>query len=125
MVLKNILSVLSASCIAAIASLLLNHYSSYQLLNWLYIVCAYCFLFLLLNILYNHQVGSKNFTQVLIFSFSVKLLLAFCVVFIYSVLFIHDFFSFSVHFLLHYFIFTAIEIIYLVQLIKLTKKIKT
>ena len=125
MVLKNILSVLSASCIAAIASLLLNHCSGYQLVNWIYNIYFFSLLFLLLNFLYQHQASIVNFTQVLIFSFSVKLLLAFCVVFVYSVLYSHDFFSFAIHFILHYFIFTAVEIIYLIQLIKISKKIKT
>ena len=124
MMLKNILSVLFSSCIAAFASLFLNYCSNYKLANWFYIVCSYCIIFLILNSLYNHQAGSKNFTQVLIFSFSVKLLLAFCVVFIYSVLFVNDFFSFSIHFLLHYFVFTAIEIIYLIHLLNITKKSK-
>ncbi len=118
MLLRGFITVFLASLFAIVISLSLNYSSPWPFERWAWSILFFGILCLILNLVYSFQAKSGNFTQILMFSLALKLLLAFIAVFIYSVLSWSDFFSFSVHFLLHYFIFTVLEINYLVYLIR-------
>jgi hypothetical protein len=116
--LRGFVTVLIAAAIATIISFVLNSFHALFFANWYLSLAFFSALCIFLNIVYAFQARSKSFTQLLVFSLSLKLLLAFVAVFVYSFISISDFVNFSIHFLLHYLIFTIMEINYLLYLIR-------
>jgi hypothetical protein len=124
MFLRNLLALVYASILSISLSLLLNKYSAFVSVNWLYgllFLIAFCFA---LNLVYAYNAGSKTYTELLITSIVIKLLVALIVIVVYSFINASDFFNFSIHFILHYVLFTIFEIRYLLFIIKSNSSIK-
>ncbi len=60
----------------------------------------------------------QDFTQLLLGSIVIKLLVAFIFILIYGILNKHTALFFSIHFIIHYLVFTVFEMYYLIKLIK-------
>lgn len=124
MFLRNLLALVYASILSISLSLLLNKYSAFVSVNWLYgllFLIVFCFA---LNLVYAYNAGSKTYTELLITSIVIKLLVALIVIVVYSFINASDFFNFSIHFILHYVLFTIFEIRYLLFIIKSNSSIK-
>jgi hypothetical protein len=116
--LRNVYAIALPLLFSGACSFLLNHYTRIYSAN-----SSYGILFLLavssiFNTIYAFKAGKEGFTQLLIASVVVKLLLALSVIVMYSLLDKPGFFHFSLQFILHYVLFTIFEIRYLLYLIK-------
>lgn len=118
MLVKNLLSLVFASALALTVSYCLNTFSPIVSKDWLYSLLFLATLFFILNLVYSFRVGSHDFTELLIASLSIKLLVALVIVFIYSLRDKAGFFAFAIHFIIQYVLFSIFEIRYLLQLIK-------
>ena len=118
MFIKNLIAVFIPALLACLFSISLNTFTSIHSINW-YLSLAALFVFsFILNLIYASQAGSENFTQLLIVAIVIKLLLALTAIVLYSFIDKAGFFNFSIHFILHYILFTVFEIRYLLYLIK-------
>jgi hypothetical protein len=118
MLLKNLISIFFPALLAATLSFVLNRYTALQTAHWEYSILYFavaCFGF---NLVYTARALKPAFAQLLLGGIVIKLLLALVIVVICSFLFRTDFFSFSIHFISHYVLFTIFEIRYLLPLIK-------
>lgn len=118
MLIKNISSVLFASLLAAVVSLLLQSLTVLVTAHWGYSILYFALLCFVFNLIYAAQAGSESFSQLLLGGIVAKLLLALIIVFLYSVFLRAGFLHFAIHFISHYVLFTITEIRYLSQLIK-------
>lgn len=118
MFLKNMFSVFIPATLSVLLSLILNHFSPIRSENWMYGLLFLFVLCIILNLIYTFRSGAENFTELLIVAIVIKLLLALIVIVGYSFLDKPGFFNFSLHFILHYILFTIFEIRYLLYLIK-------
>ena len=125
MFLKSIFSLFLSIAFSIVCSLLLNSYTLLFSSKWPQALLFFCVLFGILNTTYFFYSKSKAFTELLIVSLSIKLLIALVVIFIYSLLDKSGFFAFAIHFIAHYILFTFFEIRYLLQLIKYKQKNQT
>ncbi len=118
MFLRNLQAIFFPCLLAIPLSMALNHYTGIGAPNWHYgllFLVVFCFS---LNTVYAYNAGSDNFTQLLIASIVIKLLLALIVILVYSLFDKTGFFNFSLHFISHYVLFTIFEIRYLLYIIK-------
>ena len=118
MLIKNILSIILSSVFALSVSFYLNLYTSFKSQNFVFALLFFSIICFILNIIYFKYKKSKTFTELILVSISIKLLLSFIGIFIYSVFYPTGFFAFSIHFLCYYILFTIFEIGYLLRLIK-------
>lgn len=118
MFLKNLVSILIPAVLSLLASSLLNAYTTISSANTLYGLLFFCGICFILNLFYALNARSKALTELLFAGIVIKLLLALSVIVIYSVMNYAGLFSFSLHFMLYYILFTVFEIRYLSGLIK-------
>lgn len=116
----NIL-ILISSISAAVISLLLNllpYEAAYSKL-WIISVTFHILISLALNaILFRKNDDPKDFVNKIMFTSMGRLLFCMVGVFIYSLVDKPHFMGFAVHFMLHYLIYTVLEINYLLKYIK-------
>ena len=122
--LQNTLSVVISGVLSSSLSLILNSYSSYHFNPNNFLFYYFCPLFFAFNLIYTFTAYSTAFTEIILTGLIVKLLISLAVVAIYSFSNSANFFNFSLHFILHYILFTVFGIAYLLRLIK-RKQIKT
>lgn len=118
---KNLVSVFIPMCLTAAISFTLNFNSGLYNNLWFYSIiyfAIFCFGF---NLIYEAKKNNPDFTGILIVGIVVKLLMAFVIVFLCSILAHAIFFAFSIHFIIQYVLFTIFEIRYLLYLIKYNK----
>ncbi|PBQ33630.1 hypothetical protein CNR22_18220 [Sphingobacteriaceae bacterium] len=120
LVLRNLLTVLYTSLLCIFLSLALNGLSSLVSKNWYLGLSFFALLSIILNFLYSHKAGKEGFTELLLGTVVVKLLFALVFILAYSVIDNPGFYTFSIHFILHYILFTVFEIRYLLHIIKTT-----
>lgn len=118
MLVKNIVSVLLPACLSGLISLLLNTYSPYVNPVWPYSIIYYITFCFISNLIFTSQTKSENYTGQLLTGISVKLLLAFVIIAVFSVLNKAAFLGFSIQFISQYILFTTFEIRYLLTLNK-------
>ncbi len=111
-------SVFIPGVLSVLLSLILNRFSPIMAENWMYGLLFLFVLCLALNLIYAFKAGAENFTELLIVAIVIKLLLALILIVVYSFIDKTGFFNFSLHFILHYILFTIFEIRYLLYLIK-------
>jgi hypothetical protein len=114
---KNIISILIPCGLGAGLSLLINRYCPVPTDHWLYSLLWFAVLCVVFNLIYA-RTDPKNLSQALLAGIVIRLLLALCIVFLYSLKFRASFLTFSLHFISHYILFTIFEIRYLLHLIK-------
>ena len=85
-------------------------------------VLFYALVFLILNVVYNLKRNEGEFTQLLLATIIVKLLLALTLILVYKVIDPSHVFNFAMHFLIHYLVFTVFEMYYILKLIKSKQK---
>ncbi len=118
MLYKGIVSVSLAMLFSVFISFSINLFTSEQYKHWFYISLAFALFFFVYNFLYQYKSGKEDFTQFLLFSLAIKLLLAFFSLLLCAFLFRSSFHGFAAHFVSTYMIFTVFEIRYLNQLIR-------
>lgn len=111
-------NILSSAAISIVASLLLCRFSKLNTTHWIFSVLWFSFFILACNLYYRNKAGNVEFTKILLAGIVIKLLLSFVIILVYFLIFKSRLFSFSMHFILHYVIFTILEIKYLSSLIK-------
>jgi hypothetical protein len=104
--------------LATLASLLLNNYTELVCKTWWISLVYFTLIFLILNSVYNLKRNTEEFTQLLLSSIMVKLLLSLTVILVYKIINKATLFNFAMHFLIHYFLFTIFEMYDLVKSIK-------
>lgn len=119
---KSLPSILLALVIAVSSSLALNNASLLICNTWWISLLFYTLVFLILNVIYNLKRNEEEFTQLLLGTIIVKLLLALTLILVYKVIDASHVFNFAMHFLIHYLIFTVFEMYYLLKLIKSKQK---
>jgi hypothetical protein len=119
MLIKNFISVLVPACLSAVVSLTLN--LSNLLVNpfWFYSIVYFILFCFISNLIYTLKTSKKNLTGAFLTGITIKLLLAFIIVALYSFLIETSYLAFGIQFTLHYILFTIFEIRYLLQLTKL------
>jgi hypothetical protein len=120
---KSLPVILLASVIAISSSLILNNTSLLICNTWWLSLLFYTLVFLILNVIYNLKRNDEEFTQLLLGTIIVKLLLALTLILVYKLIDSDHVFNFAMQFLIHYLIFTIFEMYYLIKLIK-SKQIK-
>jgi hypothetical protein len=70
------------------------------------------------NLIYAYKAGSKDFTELLLVTIVIKLVLALIFVLVYSFIDKPGFRNFSIQFVAQYILFTVFEIRYLLHIIK-------
>ena len=118
MFVRSLLAVIIPCALSILLSLTLNYYQVLPSPNWYYGVLLLCGFCVIMNAVYSYQAGSDSFTQLLIAGIVIKLLFALIAILIYSFIDKQGFFSFSLHFIMQYVLFTVFEIRYLLHLVK-------
>lgn len=116
--LKNLQAIVISFALCSFLSFLLNTYSRISSTTWFYGVLFLIITSLILNLIYASKAGTKDFTQLLLGSIVIRLLLSLVVIIIYSFIDKPGFFSFSLQFVMHYILFTIFEIRYLLYILK-------
>jgi hypothetical protein len=119
---KSILSLLVPAFFAGFISLLLNKYAILPSTNWPASLIFYVSIGTIFRVVYLLSRTSKDFTQVLLVSIVLKLLI--CLIFIVFFSFGDKkvFFNFAIHFIIHFIFFTIFEIRYILALVRITSK---
>lgn len=116
---QALLSLVLASLISILTTLLLNRYTYVSTQLWPGMLIYFFALGFALKIVYVTRAGKENFAGLLIAAIVIKLLLAMIALLIYSFIIEREaLFSFAIHFIAYYILFTIFEIRYLLQLIK-------
>jgi len=115
---RNLIALLFSSFFSVIVSLALNKFSPLVSQTWYLGILFFIILSFILNLIYAYNAGSKGFTELLLATIVIKLLLALIFVVVYSFIDKPGFFSFSIQFVLQYILFTVFEVRYLLHIIK-------
>ena len=118
MILKGIKEIASSIILSAIISFGFNYFNLFYSANWWWSLILFAVIFITLNVLYNYKTDPKSSSDILIGTISVKTLLLLMAIFLYSLFDKKGLFSFSMHFIAHYILFTVFEIRYLLSKIK-------
>ncbi|MBL7903071.1 MAG: hypothetical protein JNK73_13830 [Bacteroidia bacterium] len=118
MLAKNIVSIALALLFSAFISFSIHFFASGHLEQWFYIPLGFAFFFFIYNFVYTYRSTKEEFTQFLLFSLALKLLLAFFTLLLCAFLFRSSFSGFAFHFVSTYMVFTVFEIRFLNQLIR-------
>ncbi len=118
MKLKSISAILISVGVSFIYSYILDSQFHKSSLQWWHSLLFFTFLSITFTLLYFIKTDVKTFTGILLATGAVKLLLSMVMVLIYSFTLKGGFFTFFLHFIGHYVLFTVFEIRYLLQLIK-------
>jgi hypothetical protein len=116
--LKSISAILISTGLSFLYSYLLSNFSQKETSVWWQSLVFFIVLSTGLNLLYNIKTDKKTYSGILLSSGIIKFL--FSLVFLIAYLFTlkGGFFTFFLHFIGHYVLFTVFEIRYLLQLIK-------
>ena len=114
----NFFALICSVLLSVLLSLILNTFSSLNAHYWYFGVLFLLALSFILNVIYAKNANSKTFTELLLVTIVIKLLLALIAIVIYSFIDKQGFFNFSIQFTLHYILFTIFEIRYLLHIIK-------
>jgi hypothetical protein len=117
MLLRGFISIVLALIFNAFISFSINFFTSVHFENWFYISLAFALFFAIYNFVYMYKSTKEEFTQFLLFSLAIKLLLAFFTLLLCAFLFRSVFSGFAFHFISAYMVFTVFEIRFLNQLI--------
>jgi hypothetical protein len=118
MKLKSISAILISIGVSFIYSYILDSQFHKSSLQWWHSLLFFTFISITFTLLYFIKTDVKTFTGILLATGAVKLLLSMVMVLIYSFTLKGGFFTFFLHFIGHYVLFTVFEIRYLLQLIK-------
>lgn len=118
MIFKSLTSLALAVLLSLFISGSIQFFTSTSFAQWTYIPLFFLLFFFAYNLLYSFRVNKDDFTQFLLFSLALKLLLAFFILLICAFFFRTNFAAFAVHFVSTYLIFTVFEIRFLNQLIQ-------
>jgi len=118
MLLKNIISVVVASLISGLATFLMAIFFSVSPRHWYYSVIFWAVLCFAFNYICVKRLKSSLFNHILLYGYSFKMVLAMMGIFVYYLFDSAGYKHFAFHFLAHYFVFTIIEIMFLVKLVK-------
>ncbi|MCC6372279.1 MAG: hypothetical protein IT236_14850 [Bacteroidia bacterium] len=121
MLAKNLVSVLIPTILAILVSQGLIVFAKLNSNFWAASIIYHSLFCFVLNLIYVAKKNSEDFTGLLMTGVAIKLLLAFFIIFLFSFFSHTTFFAFSVHFVLHYILFTIFEIRYLLYLINYNK----
>lgn len=102
-------------------SIVLNTCSTIVSIRWYYGVGFLTALTLVFMIICSYQAGTKSFTELLLASIVIRLLFSLVALLICAFLDKPNFLNFSIHFMMHYVLFTIFEMRYLLFLIKSTR----
>ncbi len=116
--LKSILSLALALVFSVFISFSVHFFTTVSFKNWPFIPAIFIAFFFIYNLVYMARSGKEDFTQFLLFSLAIKLLLAFFTLLLCAFLFRAQFNGFSIHFVTTYMVFTVFEIRFLNQLIQ-------
>jgi hypothetical protein len=115
--LRNVFTVFIAAMLCVLASYLLNRYTSLFTVRWMWPLPFFVILCVILNIVYVLYCGKPDFTGILMGGIVTRLLLSLIYLVILLFFRLPDFYAFSIHFIIHYILFTVFEIRYLLGLI--------
>ena len=118
MIFRNILSVIISAVLASGFSFVLNSFTIFTAQYWYLGVIFFTVICFILNLVSSFRSAGDNFTQLLMAGIVIKLLLALVCIVIYMLWDKAGFFNFSIHYILHYILFTVFEIRYLLYIIK-------
>jgi hypothetical protein len=118
---RAVKAVLLSVVLSVLASMALNYAGMFYSPNWWCSLLLFCVLFIALYFIFNYRTSPRAGTELVIGANFAKLLVLFFSVFIYSLVDKKGLFSFSVHFISHYILFTVFEIRYLLSVIKTNK----
>lgn len=122
MKLKSIVTILISIGLSSLYSILLSSQFHLQSPFWWQSILFFVILFAVLNFVYFTKTDGKTYASILLATIVIKLLLILIFVTIYSFTLKGGFYTFFLHFIGHYILFTVFEIRYLLQLIKTHSK---
>ncbi len=117
MLAKGFISTALALLFSAFISVSINFFTAVFFEHWYSISLVFLLFFSIYNFVYIHKSTKEEFTQFLLFSLAIKLLLAFFTLLLCAFLFRSIFSGFAFHFVSTYMVFTVFEIRFLNQLI--------
>lgn len=115
----NLSSLLFAILSSTGVSLALNSSGLIPFPSWYISLLVITPIGVLLNLVFTFLNRTENFSQLLLASIVVKMLLALTTIIIYRASDESGFFGFSLHFIAHYILFTVFEIRYLFYIVKI------
>lgn len=118
MLVKNIVSVLLPASLSYLISILLNSHSRFINPIWPYSIAYFVVFCFTSNLIFTSNLKSETYTGQLLTGVTIKLLLAFVILAVFSVLNKAAFLGFSIQFISQYILFTTFEIRYLLSLHK-------
>ncbi len=117
MLAKGFISTALALLFSAFISVSINFFTAVFFEHWYSISLVFLLFFSIYNFVYIQRSTKEEFTQFLLFSLAIKLLLAFFTLLLCAFLFRSIFSGFAFHFVSTYMVFTVFEIRFLNQLI--------
>lgn len=119
--LRHVVALLVPSLLCVGVSFALNRYTHLVNPFWSYNFLFFAPLCFILNLVFSVSRKSSQFTQILLFGNSVKLLLTFVGIFLLSLMMPKIFYPIAIHFVLYYLVFTIFEVHFMIYLIQLNK----
>jgi hypothetical protein len=119
--LRHVVALLVPSLLCVGVSFALNRYTHLVNPFWSYNFLFFAPLCFILNLVFSVSRKSPQFTQILLFGNSVKLLLTFVGIFLLSLMMPKLFYPIAIHFVLYYLVFTIFEVHFMIYLIQLNK----
>ena len=119
--LRHVVALLVPSLLCFGVSFVLNRHTHLVNPFWSYNFLFFAPLCLILNLVFSVSRKSPQFTQILLFGNSVKLLLTFVGIFLLSLMMPKLFYPIAIHFVLYYLVFTIFEVHFMIYLIQLNK----
>jgi len=117
MLTKNLISLALALIFNLFISFSVYFFLVIEYKYWLFVPPVFLVIFFLLNLLSVYRSTKEDFTQFLLVSLAIKLLIALLTLLICAFLYREHFKGFSIHFVSAYIIFTVFEIRFLNQVI--------
>jgi hypothetical protein len=118
MLAKSFLSLLLAALFSAFISFSIQFFTPVVFNDWIFVHLIFFVFFFLYNLIYIFRSKKNDFTQFLLFSLALKLLLAFFTLLLCAFLFRSSFKGFAIHFVSTYMVYTVFEIRFLNYLIQ-------
>jgi hypothetical protein len=116
--LKGFITILLAAFLSAGASFFINTIPRAQTEFWWVSLITFSVIFIILNFLYNIKSNFRSYSELLLGTIAGKTFALLIFIFIYSVVDKKGLFSFAMHFIAHYILFTLFEMRYLFFIIK-------
>lgn len=122
MILKSISAILLSIGFSILYSFLLNFQFNKESTIWWHSFVFFSGMFVIINLIYFIKTDAKTYAGILLATGIIKFILSGVLIVVYSFTLKGGFFSFFLHFIGHYILFTVFEIRYLLQLIKIKQK---